>query len=407
MIDREWQLLHGKNWWGKCCFGLMQFGILGYVLLFPLGQAFREIFSIMSAAGVAGYYFSDYADSNLSGFRLKPLFFLFLGILIVKAFHSIDIAISLDALSSLSYDSLLLFFPAFEFVKDKRRLFVMAAVFTAVAVYLGLDSIYQYHYGHDLLRSMPKRGYLSATMKDPLLGSMVAIFIPITLSLFHLLPNFWNRVAKLSIYLLLTFPAYFFLLYSGRRIGWIAVAVIIILYIGALYGKLASAPILFGALVLPFSGIPRLSFAELFGDIRWKIWAVAFEVFQKNWLFGTGLNTFKQAQIKYGIAILRRKKYIECPHNIYLGLLIDAGIIGLLSFILLSAVYLLYAYDTCKKIKPASKELSHQIFCFILAYLAFLVVSLAGIDFYKTWMMGSPMIILGVTMGACVMARNH
>lgn len=401
-----WPVMHGRGNWGRCCFGMMELGLIGYVLSFPLGETFREVASIMAVLGVVGYYVSDYRNSNLSKFFLKPLFFVFFGILIFKTFDSISVPVSLKALSAVSYGSLLLFFPALEMVRDKKSFDLVTMAFLLLLFYLGLDALYQYHYGHDFFLSIPKGPFLSATRKDPLLGNLVAVFLPISFSFYYLLPKILNKAERLGLYILLTFPPYFFLCLSGRRTGWIAFAVVTAIYCWVRFGKLASVPIVLGALALPFSGAPRMALNSITGDIRWKIWAAAYEVFQKHWLLGTGLDTFKQAQIKYNDVVIMAGKHVECTHNIYWGFLVDTGAVGLLIFLASSIGCALYAFDTYRKIRPVNPPLSHQIFCFVLSWLAFLVVGLAGIDFYATWAVGSPVVVLGALMGACIMSRD-
>jgi O-antigen ligase len=309
-------------------------------------------------------------------------------------------------LSSLSYGSLLLFFPALEIIRDKRNLDLVTVTFLLLLFYLGLDAMYQYHYGHDFLKSMPRGVFLSATGKDPLLGNLIAVFLPISFTLYYLLPDFLNKTERLGLYVLLTFPAYFFLSLSGRRIGWLSFAVAAAIYCWVRFGKLASVPIVLGVLALPFSGDPRMALNIITGDIRWKIWTAAYEVFQKHWLLGTGLDTFKQAQIKYKDVVFMGGKHVECTHNIYWGFLVDTGMVGLSIFLAFSIGCALYAFDTYKKISPMNPPLSHQIFCFMLSWLAFLMIAFAGIDFYATWMVGSPMVVLGAMMGACIMSRD-
>lgn len=66
---------------------------------------------------------------------------------------------------------------------------------------------------------------------------------------------------------------------------------------------------------------------------RITMWKYAVEMFKKRPFFGNGLNSFKKAIIESNISVSKGHKHC---HNIYLGLAAEAGIVSLLSFLLLS-----------------------------------------------------------------------
>jgi O-antigen ligase len=379
---------------------LLQIGVLSYILLFPLGESLREISSVMAVAGVLGCYVVDYKGSNLSRFKLRFFLAIFLLLLIYKSLDSIAVAKSLKSLYYLSYESLLLFFPALEFCRKARDVKLLLFSFTILLLYLGLDGVYQQMYGHDFFFSVKKGEYLSGPMKDPHLGTMVSIFLPISLGIVYLVPRSWGWVSKGFLYLVLTFPGWFFLLGSGRRIGWVGVGVAFWLYLLSRYGWLYSLPIVIALSFSPFLGLSRFSLPHLLDDPRIPVWSTVLELFKHNWFLGTGLNTFKEAQFKYNRFVFWWDgEFIDCPHNIYLGFLLDTGVIGCAVFLSVFFGFPIYMLLTYRKIRKDNPRYAGVLLCFLLAFVSFLIAASAGMDFYRPWMMASPMMILGIGIG--------
>lgn len=379
--------------------------MISYLVLFPLGESLREISSATAVAATLVFYTVDYNSSNLKKLKLKSFLAASLLVIAFGAIHSIDLQHSIKSLSKVSYDSLLLFLPGLEFCRKRKDVKLLIGAFTLVLLYLGLDGLYQYATDRDFFFSIPRGIYLSATMRDPHLGTMVAISLPVTFGLFYLMPERWNFALKLFLYAALTFPAGFFLLESGRRIGWVAIGFAALIYVSVRFGWLSCLPVLAGLLSLPFLGLSRFSLPALLKDDRLPVWNTALKLIPHNWLFGTGLDTFKQAQLKYNLSVFwdwKPYEHIDCTHNIYLGFIVDTGLIG---FIVLSAVFVgypVYMYFRIREIRRTNEGCAYVMLSFLSAFAAFLVAGAAGLNFYKPYMMASPMIILGSGLGLSV-----
>lgn len=390
-------------------FRLLQLGVVTYILLFPLGQALREISSVMAIAGVFFYYLGAYNDSNLKKFKYKYLFILFYCILIFKTFHSIDVQNSLKALDHLSYDSLLLFFPSLEFVKKKRHLDILIAAFFFLCLYMGLDSLYQYFFGEDFFFQNKKISFmLSATRDDPLFGNLLAIFLPITFSVLLFFPKSWSYLKACTVYALLTFPAYFFLVFSFRRTGYIAFGTSLFLYFMLKKNLMKGFLTILIFISILLIGIPRFSFNSLLPSSRLRIWDVGFSVSTKNFLFGTGLDSFKSAQILFNNEIIDKNgEYYADPHNLYLTLLIDTGIVGVSLFLLFFTLSIYFIFRFMLQIKKTDPVYSQKILAFTISVIAFSVVSLSAINLYAPYMMAPNIMIFGSVLGSCLSFQSQ
>ncbi|MFW6054778.1 MAG: O-antigen ligase family protein, partial [Thermodesulfobacteriota bacterium] len=387
---------------------LLQFGILSYILLFPLGQALREICSVISLSAVFFYYLGDYKNSNFRLFPYKYIFLFFYGILIFKTFHSVNVPESLRALDHVSYDSLLLFFPALEFVKDKKDIPGLPIAVIILLFYIGGDALYQFISGHDLFFQMPKFDFmLTATRDDPLLGNLVAIFLPLTFSFFYLVPDSWSRLKKTIIYILLTFPAYFFLLFSFRRTGFIALAFALTMFF-LLKRKLFSGLLVGSAFFLFFFiGPTRFLFSQIAKSLQWEIWKTALVLSRENLFLGSGLDSFKTMQIAYQKPVYIAGEYVSCTHNLFLGLLVDTGLLGLTVFLLFLFLCLKSIHQCGLALKEHSASSSGIVFFFNLSLFAFLVAAIGALDLYSPYMMAPPFIILGTALGSCLALGRH
>lgn len=403
--------------WIDAAFRLLQVGIVSHILLFPLGRALREISSVMAIIGVLLYYTGNYKSSNLARFNYKYLFFAFYCILIFKALSSINIQVSIKALDHLSYDSLLLFFPALEFVKNKRHLDILILAIVVLCLYLGLDALFQFFLDRDFFFQNPKVGngrMLTATRDDPLLGNLVAIFLPVTFSLFGFFPAAWSKFKSFIMYALLTFPAYFFLIFSFRRTGYIAFGTALFVYFLIKRQFLKSAIFLAAFCSLFIVGPPRFLLEKVLQSGRWELWKTALLVWKENMFLGTGLDTFKSAQILYDKEIFFRGDiYKAYPHSLFVSLLVDTGLIGFTAFIMFFVLSVMFLFRSLGQIKSTDPVYSQKILTFAISMLAFLIVSLGALNLYSPFMMASPMILFGAAVGSCLCyssekkSKNH
>lgn len=395
-----------KRTWIELSFRLLQFGILAHILLFPLGQALREISSVLAMTGVFVYYLGAYTSSNLKRYPHTFFFIFFYAILIFKTFHSINVSVSLKALDHLSYDSLLLFFPALEFVKKKKHLdwFILAIVL--LCFYVGLDAVYQYVRGEDFFFQnllVGKKTMLTATRDDPLFGNLLAIFLPITFSMVFILQTRWSFFKALLGYSLLTTPAFFFLFFSLRRTGYFAFGSALWLYCLIKKKYLQACGLFFVFIILLANGPSRFLLQKILDHGRWELWKTALSIWKENMFLGNGLDTFKYAQILYHKEIFfRAGVYKAYPHSLIFSLLVDTGLLGFTAYLLVFFLSLGFIYRSALTIRTGDPLYAEKLLTFVASLLAFFVVSLGAMNFYSPYMMAPPLIIWGVALGSCL-----
>lgn len=389
--------------------GIIQICLVSYILLFPIGRAWREITGILGTTSLFLYYILDYKNSNLKKLDFRWLLFLFLSYWVIKAFITVNLIWSLQALREISYRGIVFLFIALESIRNKNDLKNFAIVINILALYLGLDALYQYFVGVDLLRGRPIQGYLTASFRGPHLGTFMAMFLPMTFTLFTFLPEAFSKCKKLIFYVLITSPSYFFLYASGRRSGWIGFIIAITVFVFLKARKKYIALLVPLSVILIFICVSiynptfRCSYQSIMKADRWKIWNVALKITKHNLILGHGILSYGPAGKKYNLAI-------PCPecrlgvensaHNIYLEFLVDTGILGLSLFLSLITIIIWKTYKTAQKLAPSEPQIHLILYCLISSLAAYLAGGLSGFGLYKGWWIAPPMIFWGTMMGA-------
>ena len=103
---------------------------------------------------------------------------------------------------------------------------------------------------------------------------------------------------------------------------------------------------------------------------RTGFWSAALEIIKKNPLIGTGLNTYSKVEVKHGY-----------PHNCYLQMAAEIGIIGLLAFLFILWRIFYNGFGTLKKI--ADPYYQNILMGLLAGFLGFLVHSFVDTNFYS------------------------
>lgn len=113
---------------------------------------------------------------------------------------------------------------------------------------------------------------------------------------------------------------------------------------------------------------------------RIEYWKTGWKIFQKNWLFGTGIGDYKNAYQKEYISqksILEPKNRLE-SHNQFLGILIATGSIGLILFLLHITTTFYTFWNNKNKIAIAFYSI-----CVASFLVEDTITTLAGMTFYS------------------------
>jgi putative inorganic carbon (HCO3(-)) transporter len=126
----------------------------------------------------------------------------------------------------------------------------------------------------------------------------------------------------------------FSIVITGSRGAMTGVAVIILVYYLSLRNKIALSMLFIIVGIILFSFIPSF-FIERWKDAiesggtgRTTIWQIGLFSLQKYILTGAGLSNFPLAFTEFMSYVPRYKTPSRAPHNIYLGFLVELGIVG-------------------------------------------------------------------------------
>ncbi len=66
---------------------------------------------------------------------------------------------------------------------------------------------------------------------------------------------------------------------------------------------------------------------------RWDIWKAGLEALKHHWILGAGLSNFAAVYQQYAGVASNFQGYLRSPHNVYLGVWVETGLIGLFTFL--------------------------------------------------------------------------
>jgi len=108
---------------------------------------------------------------------------------------------------------------------------------------------------------------------------------------------------------------------------------------------------------------------------RFELWNRTLEIFYSNPLFGTGLSTWKIEVLKFGNRNLASEDNItfyQRPHNDYLWILSEQGIIGFIFYFLSLLLILKYLFKNIRKSKNLNEYLFWLLILFsLICYMTF------------------------------------
>lgn len=229
-----------------------------------------------------------------------------------------------------------------------------------------LDVIYQYFSGYDIFGihagdrdplTDPDR--LSGPFGEELIvGSYIyLISIPIISNLFY---NFYEKTLfDKSICIFFSALVFFTILLSGERMAFILFLASLLAIILINFSKKDIAKFFFTIFVLIIlmfnlnsSVNNRLS--NFYGEIKnfknanhFRLFSSAISIWSENKLFGVGLKNFRVVCDEKNYNKITKENYLcsTHPHNFYLELLVETGIIGFLIFLLFLIGLLRYIYQ--------------------------------------------------------------
>jgi len=160
-----------------------------------------------------------------------------------------------------------------------------------------------------------------------------SLIIPISICVNNILKQ--NKILVKSLFGIVISAMLFSIVITGSRGGMLGVAVIFIVYIISIKQKITfgTVAIMIGLTLMPF--VPDLFLerwgiaVETGGAGRLSIWNIGLFALKKYWLYGAGFSNFSNAYDEFfNSASFLYIKTSRAPHNIFLGIFVELGVIG-------------------------------------------------------------------------------
>jgi len=347
-----------------------------------------------------------------NNFLFRVLFIFYLWILICSLFSE-NVAFSLS--TSVFYIRFLIFSAAVYFFLEKdtelpRKFFFSFSFFFLILIF---DSFFQYFTNYNILGwQVHEDGRISSFFgKELILGSYFSRLLPFFLGLYFININFLKKNIILNyisliiifsavfcifisaerssvFYFFISFFSLFFLLTKNRLIIFIAINLMLLsflisyIYKNKTYLRLVSHT----ASQLESRVVEKKSDFFNYAPIEYRdLYKTAFNMFDNNKFFGIGPKAFriecKKSEYKSGP--------LSCnthPHNTYLQLLAETGLVG---FLIILFIFLTVIYNFIKHIflKLKNKILfSDPELCFLSMILITLWPLVPSGNFFGNWL---------------------
>lgn len=374
----------------------VQYGVAALVMVLPSYLIRASLAGVPTTALEVSLYAVTFAlfihiirrRNGFGGFRLPAIAWIFFGVWstawVIAALASTDHQASLGALKAWWFDASLFGGVLLYAIRtsEDRALLIRAVLLSGLAVSLaGLAQLIWF-------RSTLQDGRLSswfhpvANYAAMYLGPIFILGLGLVLR--RMLRSWWWAAVALiglAIVLTVSFAGYLavgvgaMLLWwwqpAGqwkRRLGWAAVALAIL-----------------AAIIVPRTKY----FSEHFrttdrssGLVRTQIWVTSWALIQQHPIFGIGPNTFES---NYRAEILKHyfpplEWLVAQPHNLYLALWLETGLLGVLTFVGLMTVWIRAVWRRMRQ----SEGLEQAVYaCSLAAVIAVLVHGLFDTPYFK------------------------
>lgn len=375
--------------------------------------------------------------------ELNPFILIFIIAALASIPGSPSIGLSLKGLFSKLLKGAVLYFVMAEIINNKKRLgLILIFIFLSMTL-MCVDGLFQRITGWDFLRHYRITGWnyagqdaiyimrISASFFNPNgFGAWLIVMIPIALSMAIIdkkaLPSritksiAWVLVVILTACLILThskgallgfiFAMFFIMIYKKKPIFVVAIIALIasLLFITYYISMHPNLIKIFMGLKNVNSCNMALSFIKdilicIKGDIiqfmlekdiiRTNLWHEAISIIKKFPMFGCGLNTYSivAPHFKSGASVAG-----IYPHNSYLQMAAETGIVGLTSFVLVMARLFITSWKNLKKIK---NSFYNNILLGLLAGLfGFLVHSFFDVNLYALQLVNLMWFFIGLAI---------
>ena len=359
-------------------------------LFLPVSKGAIESFSI---AAIVFYFIRKLVSSESAPKTpLNVTLFIYLSICVISIFMSSNLKISARTFFAKTLQDVAFFFTVVETLNTKRRLKNITYILFLSSFVLGIDGIYQYFTRKDFLRHRPvifeERIYASFATPNSF-GCYLSVVISFVISRLFRKSGFKPSKAVYGSLFILLFACLVLTVSRGAWFAFLGSILFLSIWIhslGVLFMILGIVMVIIQPFFHPFIK-ERLANFFIFSDTssmdRKYIWLAGWKMFISKPWFGVGIGTFMDNFKKF-IAI-DYKHTAAYAHNCYLQMASEIGIIGLMAFLSMLAVFF---YQGIRTLKSQERTFHWYI----------LLASLAGILGYCV-QMGVDTILYSLDLG--------
>lgn len=386
-----------------------------YIVIFSAGPSIRDVFPVLCGLCLCGYYRHNWQQSTLRRFPAKWLFVVFFALTIWGMLFSQNVWASFLHVVRGSNQAYILPFIAMECVRDTRDLRRVLWAVALACLWQGCNGVWQSVSGFDFIDHTPLiSGRLTGSLSDYRVGNYMALMLIPACALWFPLRQRFSILRTLAVLALLLGPGVYLLYFTYTRNGYLTVIVGLGLWLFVREERPHWKPLLYaGAALLAVACIvpQRLGADVLARDGRWDLWRFGWAVFEQSPIWGAGFGQYNAAFRQLGLVPTLDPVTISHPHNIYLQLLCESGVVGFGLGITFLLGFLVWGYRSIHGPLQAERARARQgeagchwrmTALFWCVWGAYLASGVFGHDFYRVWWQALMMTHLGVMIGAIV-----
>lgn len=391
---------------------MTEFSLWAFVFTLPFSKSMVEIFFVCALTcwvakrcikysytlSTKRYTLKDKISELINAFKPvktglnRPIAgFILIGLF--STVYSTSLPLSLEGFFFKLFEWIMIYFIAVETINSKKKLTRILLVIFFSMILIGTDAIFQRITGTDFIRHYPGVNRISGPFGIPnSFAGWLVVMIPIALSLAYLRVNDWLDSSKKYNWLKRTIRPILWiiialflvcLVWTNTRGAWVAV-VLSLIFFGIFRSKRLLVLIVILALIYPVITPPHIK-RRVVTIFRIKtlmqrppagLWNEALNIIRDYPAVGCGLNTYATVAPNYKIS----EKGGIYPHNSYLHMAAESGLLGLGTFLWIVAALFMTSLANLKRIRDRSY---YTILIGLLgAFFGFLVHSFVDVNIY-------------------------
>lgn len=290
------------------------------------------------------------------------------------------------------------------FIKNKENIKLMIIFWFIIVLFVCFDSIYQYFFLTDIFGNKIISGYpegsirLTGPLRRMVVGSFITLIsIPIIFYYFKKI-KYFNPLKKIIFFLFYFFIFYTVLLSGERFAFFIFFGSTILIFTFHLNFKKIVICTLFLFLFITSAYLKNDSFrirlndsykilSNFYDSSYGRLYESSYLLFKENYIFGVGLKNYRIDCDKQ-IDPRPKSQYQFCsshPHNFYLEILTETGLIGFVIFILSFLFLFIFINKEIKKNSLSFQKFSSIAYGNAIVLLIYFWPFKTSGSFFTTW----------------------